>query len=458
MGRRILTALKCYRYQATHVALVEFLEMGSASLPRWRWLLGVVLLASCTPVPKVASGHSPLRIVPSPTPFQPRQADSPDPAADDRVILPTFTPAPLGALPSSTLAAPPVIQDSHPLTSASAEINPLTGLAAADPVLLNRRPMVIKISNYPREIRPQYGLNEADVVYEYYIEWQDTRFIGVFYGQDAQQIGPVRSGRYFDEHITRMYQGYYVFNYADPREYSYYLGGDLQPFMVVPGYGSCPPFFEHKVSENISDVRHYEMYFDSTRFGACLARKSADNAKPVLRNGFFSPVAPAAGADVHRVFTHYSACDYNYWEYDPLTARYLRYQETSASKDPKHLDDCVDKPETYAPLVDALTKKQVWADNVVVIYVPHTFASQDEQDDEIYHINLVDSGKAYVFRDGKGIPARWARTDIDQPLLLTTSGGTPIYLKPGRTFYQVIGSTSTDWSEKADWHFEFSTP
>ncbi|MFN2120419.1 MAG: DUF3048 C-terminal domain-containing protein, partial [Anaerolineales bacterium] len=77
---------------------------------------------------------------------------------------------------------------------------------------------------------------------------------------------------------------------------------------------------------------------------------------------------------------------------------------------------------------------------------------------EIYHINLVDTGKAYVFRDGKGIPARWARTDIDQPLLLTTSGGTPIYLKPGRTFYQVIGSTSTDWSENADWHFEFSTP
>jgi hypothetical protein len=434
--------------------------MRSASVPLWNCLLGIALLASCSPTPatKAASGHSPLRSVPSPTPFQAGEPAPPDSRVAASEGLPTFTPSPASGLPAGTPVTPPIVVASEATSLGSAEINPLTGLAAADPALLNRRPMVIKISNYPREIRPQYGLNEADVVYEYYIEWADTRFIGVFYSQDAKQIGPVRSGRYFDEHITRMYQAYYVFNFADPREYSYYLGGDLQPFMVVPGYGSCPPFFEHKVSDAISDVRHYEMYFDSTRLGACLARKSSDNSRPVIRNGFFSSVKPVAGAAVHRIFTHYSQCDYNYWEYDPLTAAYLRYQETSTSKDPKHLNDCADKPETYAPLVDALSKKQVWADNIVVIYVPHMFSSQDEQDDEIYHINLVDSGKAYVFRDGVGMAARWARTDINQPLLLTTPDGTPIYLKPGRTFYQVLGSTSTDWSDNADWHFEFSTP
>lgn len=338
------------------------------------------------------------------------------------------------------------------------EVNPLTGVPASDEALLGRRPLVIKISNYPRDIRPQYGLNEADVVYEYYIEWANTRFIGVFYGNNASQIGPVRSGRYFDEHITRMYHAYYVFNYADPREYSYYLGTDLQPFMVVPGYTSCPPFFEHKVSSLISDSRHYEMYFDSSRFADCLTRKSADNSRQVLRNGFFSAVPPEVGAPVRRVFTHYSSCDYNYWEYDPAQGLYLRFQETSASKELSHLNDCKDKPETYAALKDALTKKQVSADNVVVIYVSHTFSSQNEQDDEIYHINLVDSGKAYVFRDGIGLPARWQRTDIDQPLMITTPSGTPIHLKPGRTFYQVIGVTSTDWSDHADWHFDFHTP
>ena len=421
-------------------------------------LVLVCLLAACSPSRVPTSTPAAPQGPPSPTAFQPGTLDPPSEGRLSSMLLPTFTPYAASVLPVTTADAPAIVALSKKAVAEGSALNPLTGLVPSDPALLSRRPLVIKISNYPRDIRPQYGLNEADVVYEYYIEWANTRFIGVFYGNNASQIGPVRSGRYFDEHITRMYHGYYVFNYADPREYSYYLGTDLQPFMVVPGNTSCPPFFEHKVSSRISDSRHYEMYFDSTRFADCLARKSADNSPQVLRNGFFSAVPPADGVPVQRVFTHYSSCDYSYWQYDPAQRVYLRFQETSSSKDPSHLNDCKDKPETYSPLKDALTKKQVTADNVVVIYVSHTFSSQNEQDDEIYHINLVDSGKAYVFRDGVGLPAKWQRTDIDQPLFITTPSGTPIHLKPGRTFYQVIGVTSTDWSDHADWHFDFHTP
>jgi hypothetical protein len=341
------------------------------------------------------------------------------------------------------------------------QTDPLTGLPASDPALLDRRPIAIKVSNYPRDIRPQYGLNLADVVYEYYIEWLDTRFISVYYGNDAKQIGPVRSGRYFDEHITKMYHAYYVFNFADrTREYPYFLGSDFTSFLVVPGCDACtcPPFFTHKVSEQILEVHHMETYFDSTRFGACLTRKAADNARQILRNGFFGYLPPANEAAVERIYTHYSQCDYNYWEYRPDVARYVRYQETSPNRSPEHLNDCSDQPETYAPLTDALSGEQVVADNIVELYVSHTFANQNEQDDEIYHIDLVDSGKAFVFRDGVGIPARWLRTDVDQPLLLTTPAGEPIYLKPGRTFFEVIGETSSDWSDGPNWHFDFRTP
>jgi len=344
------------------------------------------------------------------------------------------------------------------LTPSATNLNPLTGLSADDPALLERRPLAIKISNYPRDIRPQYGLNEADVVFEYYIEWGYTRFIGIFYGNDAVQVGPVRSGRYFDEHITRMFHAYYVFNYADPREYTYFLGGDLQESMVVPGYGACPPFFQHRVSNLITDVRHYETYFDSTRFDECLARKSGDNSRPDLRRTFFSAAPPVAGPAVERIFTHYSRCDYNYWEYDAAAAGYRRFQETSPSTELRHINDCGDDPEKYAPLVDSLTGDRVFADNVVVIYVSHAFANANEQDDEIYHIDLIDSGRAYVFRDGIGVAARWVRTDIGQPLLLTTPSGDPLGLRPGRTFFQVLGETSDEWSDGADWHFEFRTP
>jgi hypothetical protein len=108
--------------------------------------------------------------------------------------------------------------------------------------------------------------------------------------------------------------------------------------------------------------------------------------------------------------------------------------------------------------MDELTLKQVATDNVVELFVSHTFMNLNEQQDEIYHINLVDSGNAFVFRDGLGYPARWMRTDIDQPLLITTLSGNPIYFKPGTTFYQVVGETTTDWSDGPNWHFDFHTP
>ncbi len=363
-----------------------------------------------------------------------------------------LTPTPSPADPLSMAA--PVVPELTP----DLNVDPLTGLHVNDPTLLNRRPLVIKISNYPREIRPQYGLNEADVVFEYYIEWLDTRFIGIFYGNNSSQIGPVRSGRYFDEHILRMYHAYYVFNYADPRELTYFLGGDLQNWLVVPGYGQCPPFFQDRVSQTITDVRHYETYFDSTRFSDCLAANGGDNTRQALRETTVDATPPAGSASVDRIFTHYSRCAYNYWQYDPTTLRYLRYQEVSPDQSPAHIDDCSDTPETYAPLADALTNQQVTADNIVEIFVSHTFANEGEQQDEVYHINLVDSGKAFVFRDGMGFPARWVRTDIDQPLVITTEGGQPFALRPGRTFYEVIGETSTVWSEGLDWHFDFQTP
>jgi len=376
------------------------------------------------------------------------------------VPTPVATKAPPSPSPSPhrTSRSPGAVKPTSTAVSSDA-INPLTGLPVPDAAALERRPLAIKISNYPRDIRPQYGLNEADVVFEYYIEWGYTRFIGIFYTNDATKIGPVRSGRYFDEHITRMYHAFYVFNFADPREYRYFLGGDLAKSMVVPG-GNCsvPPFFTSRGSSVTGDASHYECYFDSTRFDEYLARKDVDNSRPNLRSTLFVTALPEGGVPVEKIFTYYSRCDYNYWEYDPGSSRYLRFQETSASKDERYINDCVDKPQTYEPLVDSVVDEQVFADNVVVIYASHTFANENEQSDEIYHIDLIDSGRAYVFRDGLGIPARWIRTDIDQPLVITTLQDDPLALHPGRTFFEVIGETSHDWSEGRDWHFDFHTP
>jgi len=361
------------------------------------------------------------------------------------------------ATPNFTLEAvtlPAAVNpDAAPLNLA-VDINPLTGLPPSDPALLERRPLAIKISNYPREIRPQYGLTLADQVFEYYIEWGDTRFIGVFYGNNARQVGPVRSGRFFDEHVARMFSAFLVFNYADPREWNYLKESDLYPYLVIPGCVdcACPPYFVSN-SSNLPDERHLTNYFDITRFNECNASEGVNNSRQPIRNGFFSELLPAGySTQVNRIYTSYSERDYHYWEYDSVLKNYLRYQETVS------IDPAAGVAATYAPLVDAATSQQVNAENVVVLYVSHTFANKFNAEDEVYHINLLDWGHAYVFRDGIVIPALWLRPEKDQPLYLTTLEGDPIFLRPGRTFYEVIGISSVLQQDPEGWHFQFITP
>jgi len=334
-----------------------------------------------------------------------------------------------------------------PVFALSTNTNPLTGLTATNPELLQRRPIAIKVTLFPRYVRPESGLTQADVVYEYYIEAGLTRFIAVFYGNNAEMVGPVRSGRFFDEHIARMYQAFFAFKYADPRVYDYYLGSDLKDFLIVPGNGSCPPFV---LGPEKRDT-YNNIFLNTVKFKDCIAKRTTvDNNRPPLRSSFFSNLPPQSDKPAERIYTRYSLDDYNYWQYLPDENRYQRYQETNSLKNYQ--------TAAYAPLTDDLTGQLVMADNVVVLFVQHRFANKFDEEDEVFHIDLYGSGEAYVFRDGMAVEATWKRAELDQPILLETPQGAPVYLKPGVTFYQVIGHSSESWLEGTDWHFVWHNP
>lgn len=347
-----------------------------------------------------------------------------------------------GLYPTAIPEALPTLSDITPY-SLPPGINPLTGKPPDALELLNRRPIASKITLYPREARPEYGLTKADVVYEYYIEWGLTRFIAVYYGTNPTQIGPVRSGRFFDEHIAHMYQAYLVFKYADKRVLDYFETSDIRDFLVLPLYSECSPFFVGKEDREL----YNNIFFNYTRFGPCLDQKGFDNQAPNLRAGYFSMRPSSSGQQALGIFTLYSVDDYHYWGYEPYNKRYFRQQE---------VDDLRDgKAPNYEPLIDNLTGEQVSADNVVFLFIPHSFADQWQEEDQVYHIDPLGTGKAYLFRDGLVVPAYWRRFAVDQPLELINLDGEPLSLKPGRTFYEVLSEDSRSFNQGTDWYFEF---
>jgi len=157
-------------------------------------LLILLVASSCAPSPALKSAIDPFAF-PSPTPFQPGvgSLSSSAPTFDSQSIA-TFTPYPTVVPKNGTSPTPQVSSNDD---TPSIVIDPLTGLPPADPSLLQRRPLAIKVTNFPRYTRPQYGLTQADVVFEYYAQTFETRIIAVFYGNNTNMVSPVRSGRYF---------------------------------------------------------------------------------------------------------------------------------------------------------------------------------------------------------------------------------------------------------------------
>lgn len=360
--------------------------------------------------------------------------------------------------PSQTLAPPPQSDPNEQIQAIQVNtpppINPLTGLAVADANKLERRPIAIKISNYPRSVRPQCGLSLADLVYEYYLEQNVTRFMAIFYGNDAEKVGPVRSGRFFDEHIFRMYQAFYVFGSADDRVMDYFL--TLEKSIINHFVMEQPEDRKQTCREGISvplcrdrSIHSWNNLFVNTiALMQRVEEKGIDNTRPNLSGMVFDEQVTPGGKPAGSIDLDYSVFMYALWVYDESQGHYLRFDDAQ--------DNLRSAGKVYAPLLDQLTNQVVAADNVVVLFVPHEHYLQSSST-EIIQIQLVGSGQAYLFRDGLFYPARWVRPETGV-LVLSTKEGEPLPLKPGITFFEVMGVSTLVWMENGNWHFDFRMP
>ncbi len=136
----------------------------------------VFALGACSPA--TSTGRDPAG---PPAPNQPTLS------SDGLATATTFhTQTPAGPQPTPTpLSAGPDLNDFPP------GYNPLTGQPMPDPATANLPAMLISISNFPAEARPQAGLSFADYVFEFSITEGATRFLSVFYGGFPQPEIPL---------------------------------------------------------------------------------------------------------------------------------------------------------------------------------------------------------------------------------------------------------------------------
>ena len=397
-------------------------------------LLSLLLLAGCSifqPAPE-----------PTATPTRVPPTDTQTPSATPTQVPPTETPtATLSPTPSPT---PDYPAEGYGPTGFPDEINPLTGLPVDDESLLERRPLAIKIQLFPRSQRYPWGVSLADVVYDYYQNAGITRLTTIFLGQDAEQVGPIRSARVFDSEIVAMHNAIFGFGGADPT-ITNILYTRIPFSQLVNGVASnCPPMC--RIDPNGFNY----LVTDTAELSDFITNNGLDNSRQNLDGWTFNYQLPQDGEIAEQVFVRHSIGAYTRWDYDMESGRYLRFQDTVE-------DDQNGANEEYEPFVDQLTDEQVSASNVVVVLVPHNYLRQPPG--EIIEILLNGSGTAYAFRDGRVFEVQWNRPPDGSAFYLTDADGERFPLKPGNTWVEVVGQFSeVSQPEDNAWRFVFGFP
>jgi hypothetical protein len=278
---------------------------------------------------------------------------------------------------------------------------PLTGLPDPTGVAQTRPVLSVKVDNLA-EIRPQAGLEAADIVWNEVVEGGITRLLAMYNSTSTDVVGPIRSVRLTDPQIVWPVGGLFVFS-----------GGARS---AVDAIRAAPVT---TVDENAAGDA---MFRDRSRsaphnlFGRP-DRLWAIGGEPSPPPALFSYAAPKgappgsmpiAGATIG-----YSGRYAVGYTWDAASGAWLR----STGGQP------------------FLTRAggQIAPQNVVVLSVEYEGGAGNEGAEA----RLVGSGDALVLRHGTATDATWTRDDQSQPIRLVTPAGRPIRLVPGRTWVEL---------------------
>ena len=339
----------------------------------------------------------------------------------ESVLLTTPLPGTEPPIPSETATPLPVTATVAPTSTPASDAVPcpLTGNPVSQSILSARRPILVQIGNSAPE-RPQFGLMQADLVFETYAEGGITRFSAIYLCQDAPEIAGVRSGRLINLQLVPMFNAIFVHVGASEQVQAMFENdkkirdSSLDYFRLDPGFTQQP------------DRRRppFDVFTSTAALHTAVQEKGiplpGDRPPPTLQfSNSLSNGAPASAVTIR----HHSS----YW------VRW-RWNATDSVWERALTNDTA--PTTDSPHVDAATGRALTAANVLVIQAPHeqTDIIEDSLNSRSVQVNLIGSGIATLFRDGQMFVGTWKREQVTDWFTLTLADGSAMAFHPGNTF------------------------
>lgn len=302
-------------------------------------------------------------------------------------------------------------------TSAST-LWPLTQLpgpddAATQPVL------AIKVENDP-SVRPQYGLDAADLVVEELVEGGMTRFVTFFQSTIPDEIGPIRSARHVDASIAAPLADYFVFSGAS---------------------GVTRGFLDQNIPADVVRVNEGGSGMHRTKYHPAphnvylypMEVIGSNKAKASPTTGLF--VRPEVTATIGASPTNTSILTSG----EPVSS--VRLQFAKANK-PGWIWDAAKSAwvrDDGSKAHMAISGNQISATNLVVLRVTTTDAGyKDPAGGYVPRTVLEGTGAGFVMAGNKKIAVTWSKTDAKSPITLTDAAGAIVAMLPGNTWVELI--------------------
>ena len=329
--------------------------------------------------------------------------------------IPTTQPTEVTTVPTTVpteTTAPPTAPTQPP---EPAYRHPLTGEVLREP--WSGQIAAVMVNNI-KDSMPQYGLSQADVIYEMEEESGVTRNMALY--SDVSQIGTVgsiRSARTYFVSLAAAYDAYLVHcgtsTYAYGGKYNQ-NGNKISNWKDLDQFYNSAYFYRDTTRYDNGYAWEHTLFTSGARLQQALANKaqSAPKASFVFKEG----AVPAAGTDAKEITVTFKGKKTTTFIYDAATGLYKRSQYGIET-------------------VDAGTNEVVQVKNVLALYTKQWSVSSGHQ-----FYDTIGSGTGYAAMNGKIVEIKWSRASVNDPYTYTLVDGTLLQLDVGTTYIAMVGT------------------
>ena len=295
---------------------------------------------------------------------------------------------------------------------------------------INERPLAVMVNNHV-DARPQSGLIYADIIYEVVAEGGITRFIAVFQSNTPEKIGPVRSTREYYLMIVKELGDAMLMHIG----YSPQALIDIDTWPVRSLFrGGCESTPGCEWRDNPRNVAYEHTAYVSGVVLRELATKLGWAGKGDITlwkfkddSNLYSSKPSATSITVD----FWTKGDYTgIFKFNPQNNSYLRYSGYDANGNP-------------IPLMDQEKKnQQVEVKNLIVQFATEVSIAEDVKGRLEYQ--LIGSGKALVFLDGKVIDATWSKSGRDARTIFYDMSGNELQFNRGKFWVSIVPDRNVD--------------